>query len=74
MLPIDPTLLRYRARKLQPAYVTAYAEVFSADELRALITFFRSPAGQAYLDKSPELDRKLMAAHGVIPPGAPEAK
>lgn len=60
--------------KLKPKYVKAYAEVYSADELRALITFFKSPAGQTYLEKTPELNRRLMAAHGLIEPEPPKSK
>jgi len=34
-----------------------YAKNFSTDELRAIETFYRSPAGQKYLEKSRELAR-----------------
>lgn len=34
-----------------------YAKTFSADELRAIETFYRSPAGQKYMEKSRELAR-----------------
>jgi hypothetical protein len=60
--------------KLQPAYVKAYAEVYSAEELRALIAFYKSPSGQAYLDKLPELNRKLLRIQVVAVPDAPRPK
>jgi uncharacterized protein len=34
-----------------------YARNFSVDELRAIETFYRSPAGQKYMEKSDELAR-----------------
>lgn len=46
--------------KLRPAIVKSYAETFSADELKQLIAFFRSPAGQVYIQKTPEVQRKLI--------------
>ena len=36
---------------------TLYANSFTVDELRAIETFYRSPAGQKYMDKSRELAR-----------------
>lgn len=69
-----PEVSRALWLKLQPAYVKAYAEVYSADELRSLIAFFKSPIGQTYLDKMPELNRKLLPAHGIIVPQAVQPK
>ena len=46
--------------KLRPAIVKSYAETFSANELKQLIAFFRSPAGQVYIQKTPEVQRKLI--------------
>src|SRR4051812_25186333 len=54
--------------KLKPGYVKAYAEVYSADELRSLIAFFKSPIGQAYVDKMPELARKLPPIQALAVP------
>lgn len=34
---------------------THYAKIFSADELRAIDAFYRSPVGQKYIEKSHEL-------------------
>jgi hypothetical protein len=34
-----------------------YADTFSADELRAIDAFYRSPAGQKYMEKSGDLTR-----------------
>jgi hypothetical protein len=42
---------------LEPQYVALYAATYSEEELDAIITFYKSPAGQAMLDKTPELTR-----------------
>lgn len=46
--------------KLKPDYVTLYADTFSEEELRGLIDFYKSPAGQAFSRKQPELMRRSM--------------
>lgn len=40
--------------------VTAYAEVFTAEELQGLLDFYRSPVGKQFIEKTPELTRKSM--------------
>lgn len=40
---------------MKPVYADMYDETFTADELRPLVAFFKSPAGQAYVDKMPSL-------------------
>ncbi len=40
---------------MKPIYVAMYDETFTADELQPLVVFFKSPAGQAYVDKMPLL-------------------
>jgi len=37
-----------------------YADVYSEEELRAIVAFFTSPAGQSMLDKQPELMNRVM--------------
>lgn len=38
----------------------AYAEVFSKDELEAMANFYSTPAGQATIEKTPEVQTKMM--------------
>jgi hypothetical protein len=45
---------------MKPVYVAMYDETFTADELRPLVAFFKSPAGQAYVDKMPSLVSNTM--------------
>jgi uncharacterized protein len=46
--------------KLKEDYITVYAEIFTADELKGAIAFFKSPAGKAFTKKQPELMQRSM--------------
>ena len=46
--------------KLKPAYVKAYAETFTEAEIAGAVEFYKSPAGQAILDKITQLLQKTM--------------
>lgn len=48
---------------LKKDYIQLYSELFSADELKALIEFYRSPAGRAFVAKQPELMRRSVEMH-----------
>ena len=41
-------------------YISLYAEVFTAEEMKGLIAFYESPTGQAFVKKQPELNQKSM--------------
>lgn len=41
-------------------YIALYAEMFSEEELRAMIAFFKSPVGRTWLAKQPEIARRSM--------------
>jgi len=45
-------------QKLKPAMVEEYRSIYTEEELDGLLTFFKSPVGQAYLAKSPEIAAK----------------
>jgi hypothetical protein len=38
---------------MKPVYFAVYDQTFATDELRPLVAFFKSPAGQAYVTKTP---------------------
>lgn len=40
---------------LKPDYVKLYAELFTEDEIDGMLAFYRSPAGKAMLEKTPQL-------------------
>ena len=41
--------------KLKPAYLKLYLDAYSEEELDGIIAFYKSPAGQAMVTKSPSL-------------------
>ena len=44
--------------KVKPEYIKLYDESFTAEELSGIVAFYKSPAGQAYLQKLPVLTSK----------------
>lgn len=44
--------------KLKPAYLKVYLDAYSEDELDGIIAFYKSPAGQAMVTKTPALMAK----------------
>ena len=50
----------FTAAELEPRIVEIYADTFSEDELKQFIRFYKTPAGQKLLEKSPELSARGM--------------
>ncbi len=48
-------------QKLKPQYIAIYDETFTLPELEGMLTFYRSPAGQAVVTKMPTVMSKGMA-------------
>lgn len=48
--------------KMKPVMVQAYTETYTDQELDGILNFYRSPAGQAMIAKSPELMSKTRTA------------
>jgi hypothetical protein len=46
--------------KMKPIMVQVYTETYTDQELEGILTFYRSPAGQAMVAKSPQLMTKTM--------------
>jgi len=46
--------------KIKDDYIALYAETFTDEELRGMIAFFKSPVGQAFISKQPEMMKKSM--------------
>jgi uncharacterized protein len=44
--------------KLKPLYIKVYADAFTEEELDGIIAFYKSPAGQAMIAKTPALMTK----------------
>jgi hypothetical protein len=51
-----------RISELSDALVVIYSNNFSAEELRAVTEFYRTPAGQKFLQKTPLILQQSMAA------------
>jgi hypothetical protein len=47
--------------KLKDGFVQVYRETFTQEEIDGIIAFYKSPAGQAFIDKQPELLKNSMA-------------
>jgi hypothetical protein len=45
---------------MKPVYVSLYAETFTPDELQGLIDFYKTPVGQKYIEKQPQLQAAIM--------------
>ena len=63
MVPKFAALLREEMdwNKLKPRYIRLYQETFDQAEVVGLIQFYKSPAGQSFVRKMPELLHKTMA-------------
>ncbi len=46
--------------KMKVDFITLYADTFTDDELKAIIAFYKTPAGQAFIAKQPELMKRSM--------------
>lgn len=47
--------------KLEPEMIDVYAETYTEPEIDGILAFYRSPAGQAMLAKTPQLATRSMA-------------
>lgn len=50
----------FTAAELEPRIIEIYADTFTEDELKQYIRFYKTPAGQKLLEKSPELSARGM--------------
>jgi hypothetical protein len=62
LVPLLQQKMNSRFNELVDAMVVIYASNFSAEELRELIAFYKSPIGQKYLQKTPMIAQQTMAA------------
>jgi hypothetical protein len=62
LLPALMAGMEARLDELSDAVVTIYASNFSAEELRAATAFYRTPAGQKFLQKTPLVAQQTMLA------------
>ena len=55
---IFDTLLKWDT--LKPDFIQIYSEVYTEQELKDLTTFYKSPIGQKFIEKMPELQKKTL--------------
>ncbi len=59
---LDMMFAELNAEALRGDLARAYSEVFTKEELQNLASFYASPAGQAMVDKQPEVSQKISDA------------
>lgn len=47
--------------KMKPIYVNAYASIFTTEELQGAVDFFKTPIGQQWVQKQPQVSMAIMA-------------
>lgn len=45
-------------KNLKDEFIAAYADIFSEEELKGLVEFYKSPVGKAYVEKVPQMMQK----------------
>ena len=60
LMPVLMAGMQARMGELLDAVVAVYVSNFSADELRAATAFYRTPAGQKFLQKNPLVAQQTM--------------
>lgn len=51
---------------LEPGFIRVYTDLFTEEELRALTAFYRTPAGQRFVELTPELAARTQEFTGEI--------
>ena len=46
--------------RMKPVFAKAYSDTFSESEIDGIVTFYKSPPGQAMVSKQPSLNAKIM--------------
>jgi hypothetical protein len=54
--------------KNKPTYIRIYSETFSEADIDGILAFYKSPAGQAMIEKMPQLIQKSMAVAQQLMP------
>lgn len=48
--------------RMKPVYSKAYSDTFTEEEIDGILSFYKSPAGKAMVEKQPALNGKIMAS------------
>ena len=52
--------------KMKAVYISLYAETFSPAELQGLIDFYKTPVGQKWIEKQPQMQAQIMMKMQVM--------
>jgi uncharacterized protein len=62
-------------QKAKPAYMKAYSDTFTEEEISAMVAFYKSPGGKAMIEKMPLLmQRSIAVGQQLMGDVAPEIK
>lgn len=62
MMPVVLEAMQARIGELTDALAIIYSSIFSAEELHTVTAFYKTPAGQKFLQKQPALVQQTMTA------------
>jgi uncharacterized protein len=51
----------FSAEKMKEITISIYSDVFTEEEVRAIIDFYKTPGGQALINKQPQVMQKMMS-------------
>jgi hypothetical protein len=57
---LDETKKLFSWETIKPTFIQIYSEVFTEEELQGMIDFFKSPVGQKWIAKQPQLQAATM--------------
>ena len=57
---LEATKSIFNWETLKPAFIQLYAETFTEEELQGMIEFYKTPVGQKWIEKQPELQAATM--------------
>ncbi len=57
---LEETQASFAWEKIKPTFIGIYAETFTPEELQGMIAFFKTPIGQKWIEKQPQLQAATM--------------
>lgn len=57
---LEETQASFSWEKIKPTFIEIYAETFTPEELQGMIAFFKTPIGQKWIEKQPQLQAATM--------------
>ncbi|OQA92153.1 MAG: hypothetical protein BWY26_00474 [Elusimicrobia bacterium ADurb.Bin231] len=57
---LDVIMNEFKWEKVKDEYISLYADAYTEEELAGIIAFYKTPAGQAFANKSPDLGKRAV--------------